>query len=78
MFLKPLGQNIANDLQGESNFILQRLRMRAAGMHPNPLEPFNKRGAGDLLRTQLYDSLVHVLDRYGIRSDVTRREYSRL
>ncbi len=65
--------NITTDLQGEASLITQRLRVQASGMRPNPLEPFNKKAAGDLLRSQLYEALVRVLDRYGIRDEVVRQ-----
>lgn len=66
-------QNISNDLQGEADVVAQRVRVRASGMRPDPLSPFNKKAAGDLLRAALYASLVSVLDRYGIRDDVQRQ-----
>ncbi len=66
--------HIVDELQRETGNIHQRVMSRTAGMKTNPFShPFNRRGAYNLLDGTLYEILVQVLDKWGVRDPDSRR-----
>lgn len=66
--------HITSELQASGALIPQKIRERANRLGKNPFNyPFDRKGASGILDAVLYETLVQVLDKWGVRDEPSRR-----